>query len=65
MVSALQAFLWREMGMVHVVRARKQGFAHRYPFDRFVSRYGYLLKGREVTDAAFAPLSPQHRKKNC
>jgi myosin heavy subunit len=36
----------KEMGMVHVVRARKQGFAHRYPFARFLERYGYLLKGR-------------------
>ena len=33
--------------MVHVVRARKQGFAHRYPFDKFTSRYGYMLKDRE------------------
>ena len=42
----------REMGMVHVVRARKQGYAHRYPFDRFASRYGYLTKG-EGPDEGF------------
>eukprot|EP00965_Chrysotila_dentata_P132429 4378994-Pleurochrysis_carterae.AAC.1 len=40
-----------QMGMVHVVRARKQGYAHRYPFDRFISRYGYLKDGL-VEDAA-------------
>lgn len=50
----------KEMGMVQVVKARKQGFAHRYPFDRFISRYGYLLKGRETTAAELAPFYAQH-----
>ena len=27
------------MGMIHVVHARKLGYAHRYPFDRFRARY--------------------------
>ena len=50
----------REMGMVHVVRARKQGFAHRYPFDKFTSRYGYMMRGREADAAACAPFYSQH-----
>ena len=52
----------REMGMVHVVKARKQGFAHRYPFDKFVSRYAYLLRGREGDACArvCAPYYAQH-----
>ena len=50
----------REMGMVHVVRARKQGYAHRYSFDRFNVRYGYLVKGRDVSTAACAAAYAQH-----
>ena len=50
----------REMGMIHVVRARKQGFAHRYPFERFTDRYGYLLRGREVHAASCVPFYTQH-----
>lgn len=44
------------MGMVHVVKARKQGYAHRYAFDRFVSQYGYLLEGAKATAADIAPV---------
>jgi myosin heavy subunit len=50
----------KEMGMVHVVRARKQGYAHRYPFDAFISRYGYLMQGRALSDAAAAPFYQSH-----
>ena len=31
--------------MVHVVRARKQGYAHRYPFGVFLGRFGHLTAG--------------------
>ena len=50
----------REMGMVHVVRARKQGFAHRYPFERFLHRYAYLLRNRQIDLAAVGPFYIQH-----
>ena len=50
----------REMGMVHVVRARKQGFAHRYPFGHFLSRYAHLLKGRDVDPAMCVSAYAQH-----
>ena len=50
----------REMGMVHVVRARKMGFAHRYTFERFLSRYGYLLKNRQLDEGACAPFYTKH-----
>ena len=49
----------REMGMVHVVRARKQGFAHRYPFEKFGQRYGYMLRNRDVSQSACAPFYSQ------
>jgi myosin heavy subunit len=41
--------------MVHVVKARKQGYAHRYDFDRFVSRYGYLRDGVKASEQDIAP----------
>ena len=50
----------REMGMVHVVRARKQGFAHRYTFERFTMRYAYLIKGRDAPSAVCAPAFLEH-----
>ena len=50
----------REMGMVHVVRARKQGFAHRYTFERFTMRYAYLIKGRDALSAVCAPAYLEH-----
>ena len=45
----------QQMGMVHVVKARKQGFAHRYDFDTFIARYGYLREGVECDAAKLAP----------
>ena len=50
----------REMGMVHVVRARKQGYAHRYSFDRFNARYGYLLDGFRPDGLAYAETLQKH-----
>ncbi len=49
-------------GMVSVVRARKQGFAHRYTFERFTARYAYLIKGREALDAVCTPAYLEHLK---
>ncbi len=49
-------------GMVSVVRARKQGFAHRYTFERFTARYAYLIKGREAPDAVCTPAYLEHLK---
>jgi len=49
-------------GMVSVVRARKQGFAHRYAFERFTARYAYLIKGREAPDAVCTPAYLEHLK---
>jgi myosin heavy subunit len=49
------------MGMIHVVHARKMGYAHRYPFERFRARYDYLGKGLErPSAAACAPYYSRH-----
>ena len=49
------------MGMIHVVHARKLGYAHRYPFERFRARYDYLWKGLErPSAAACAPYYSRH-----
>jgi len=49
------------MGMIHVVHARKMGYAHRYPFERFRARYDYLWKGLErPSAAACAPYYSRH-----
>lgn len=51
----------QQMGMIHVVHARKQGYAHRYPFERFKARYGYLWKGLSARPAAaLAPFFEKH-----
>ena len=44
----------REMGMVHVVRARKQGFAHRYPFAKFMQRHADRLTHTLVSPSSHA-----------
>ena len=47
---------------VSVVRARKQGFAHRYTFERFTTRYAHLLKDRDAPDAVCTPAYLEHLK---
>jgi len=57
------AFVMRQlnqMGMVHVVRARKQGYAHRYSFSHFLSRYGYLKDGLELKPGDTSSLFEKH-----
>ena len=49
------------MGMIHVVHARKLGYAHRFPFERFRGRYDYLWRGIErPSAAACAPYYSRH-----
>ena len=48
------------MGMVHVVRARAQGYAHRYTFATFLGRFGHLTAGLTPSPAVTDELSRRY-----
>ncbi len=48
------------MGMVHVVRARKQGYAHRYSLGTFLGRFGHLTAGLTPSPAVTDELTRRY-----